>query len=78
MAENVDHLTEEIRLLRREVQEAIRRIEDNHVSKDVHKALEQRVVDLEGTLTWIGRTVLGLILTAAIGAVLAVRPLIGG
>ncbi|MEZ5152137.1 hypothetical protein [Rhodococcus zopfii] len=75
---NVDHLAEEIRLLRREFQDGLRRLEDNHVSRDVHRGLEQRVDDLEDTQTWLTRLVLGLVLTAVVGVVLVARPVIGG
>lgn len=78
MADNIDHLASEVRLLRTEFREGLQRIEDNHVSKDVHRGLEQRVDDLEGTQTWLGRYVLGLVLTAVVGVVVAARPIIGG
>lgn len=78
MPENIDRLTEEVRLLRQEFHEGLRRIEDRHVSKEVYDGLVQRVVDLESTQTWLGRAVLSLVITAVAGLVVTAGPMIGG
>ncbi|OOL31849.1 hypothetical protein GQ85_10970 [Rhodococcus rhodochrous] len=75
--QNVDRILEEVRLLRGEFHDGLRRLEDRHVSKDVYANLVQRVGDLEGTLTWLGRAVVGLVLVAVIGLVLTAGPAIG-
>lgn len=75
------HLTAEIRddvrLLRREVQAGLQRIEDTRVHRDVFAGLVERVADLEASNTWLYRLVFGAIAVAAFDLVLSAAPAMG-
>ena len=82
MAESYDHqltseIRDDVRALRREFQDGIRRMEDTRVHREVYEGLVERVEDLEGANTWLYRLVFSAIILAAIDLLLS-SPIVGG
>lgn len=70
-------IRDDVRALRREFQDGLRRMEDTRVHRDVYQGLVERVEDLENASTWLYRLVAAAVIMAVLGVVLA-TPLTGG
>lgn len=81
MAEPYDitaEIRDDVRALRIEFRDGLQRIEDTRVHKDVFAGLVDRVDDLEGHATWMGRLVASSIIVAVLSIVIAAPVNIGG
>jgi len=72
-----EEIRDDVRALRREFQDGIRRIEDTRVHREVYEGLVDRVEDLESANTWLYRLVFGAIVLAALDLVMS-SPIAGG
>lgn len=80
MADSYDltsEIRDDVRALRRDLQDGIRRMEDTRVHREVYEGLVERVEDLEGANTWLYRLVFGAIILAAFDLVMS-SPIAGG
>lgn len=74
--DRIGEIRDEVRALRIEFHDGLRRIEDTRVHRDVFSGLVDRVEDLEESNRWLYRLVIGAVLLAALDLVMS-SPLVG-